>query len=127
MDFENGNGNKGDKVVEASDPSKSRTAMMKIARPAVLAALAGAGFDVPTAVAGKDATTLRRFLRAMAHIGLAPCLDAGAPPDLLAGQLIEALKNELEERASAVKANLAEAKGGGTVIAFPNKGDPMPN
>jgi len=112
---------------EVADKSKSRTAMMLAARPAIFAALAKEGFDMPAAINSKDGPTLRRFLRALVHIGLQTCLDAGASPKSLAEQLCEALHNELEERKAKVEGNLAEAKQGGAVVAFPVKGGSLPN
>jgi hypothetical protein len=101
--------------------------MMLAARPALMAALASAGFDIPAAAQSKDVTVLRRFLRAMVHIGLAPCLDAGAPPEALAAQLGEALHNEVAERDEKIKGDVAEATTDATPLAFPNKGSLMLN
>lgn len=52
---------------------------------------------------------LRRVCRALATLGFAPLLDAGAPPQFVAAQLLEALGHELEHRKKLGTSIVAQA------------------
>jgi len=58
-----------------------------------------------------DVDHLRRFMRAMVHIGAARLLDAGAPPAAIVAYCIEALAHEVEARKAASVEATVEAEG----------------
>jgi len=90
------------------------------------------------AIKGLDLATpegLRRTIRALAHLSIKMALDAGVPPEVVAGMLSEALHNEVVERQGVKEAEgaaqVADAKeaGGAAILSFPKqtKGGVLPN
>ena len=89
----------GNSIPEANK-SLTRTGIMLVLAPANEAALGSIeGLDVTGNVAH-----LRRMVRAIVTLAVRPMLDAGAPPEVVAAQLIEALGHELNERAEKAQA-----------------------
>lgn len=85
-----------EKKPEASEveiPSnETRTGIMLKLSPAIENALKEAGLDMTRT------DILRRFFRAMVHLAAKKLLDAGAPPDFLVAQTIEAIGHEMAAR-----------------------------
>jgi len=105
----------GNSIPEANK-SLTRTGIMLVLAPAIEAALGSIeGLDVTGNVAH-----LRRMVRAIVTLAVRPMLDAGAPPEVVAAQLIEALGHELNERAEKAQAEgQAQADEAGALDAFP--------
>ena len=100
-------------TVSEKNKALTRTGIMLVLLPAVQSALGTIpGLDVTGSVAH-----LRRTVRALCTIAVRMLLDAGAPPQFVAQQLIESLGHELEERAAKQK---AESLGASPI--FPNGG-----
>ena len=94
----------------------TRTGIMLVLAPALSAALASIpGLD-PTG----NVAHLRRVVRAVVTLAVRPMLDAGAPPEVVAAQLIEALGHELTERAEKAEAEgQAQSDEAEALSAFP--------
>ena len=87
-------------TVPEANKALTRTGIMLALAPAINAALAAIpGFD-----AAGNTAHLRRTVRALVTLAVRPMLDAGASPEIVAGQLIEALSHELAERADKAQA-----------------------
>lgn len=88
---------KDEKDPVAGDPppgnlSDSRTGIMLMLSPVIESAIKTAKLDLA------DVSILRRYFRAMVHLAIKRLLDAGAPPEFLVAQTLEAIGHELEER-----------------------------
>jgi len=80
----------GEKPPENS--SDTRTGIMLMLSPVIETAIKTANLDLT------DVNILRRYFRAMVHLAIKRLLDAGAPPEFLVAQVMEAIGHELEER-----------------------------
>lgn len=90
-----GDDNKKDPVEGEKPPEKSsdtRTGIMLMLSPAIETAIKTANLDLT------NTDILRRYFRAMVHLAIKRLLDAGAPPEFLVAQTLEAIGHELEER-----------------------------
>lgn len=78
---------------ETPDLTQTRTGIQLMLAPAIETALKSSGLDMA------DPNILRRYFRALVHLGITRLLDLGAPPEFLATQMLEALGHEMESRA----------------------------
>ena len=79
-----------------------RSTIQNTVAPAIESALAG--------IEKLDMTRpedMRRFFRALVHIGSARLLDAGCPPALVANFALEAVGREVEARQNAIPVEVA--------------------
>ena len=72
--------------------NETRTGIMLKLSPAIEKVLKDEGLDMTRP------DLMRRYFRAMVHLAAKKLLDAGAPPDFLVAQTIEAIGHELEAR-----------------------------
>jgi hypothetical protein len=73
--------------------AETRTGIMLLLAPAIDKTMAESTLDLT------NVNILRRFFRAMIHLAIKKMLDAGAPPQFLLAQTVEAINHELEARA----------------------------
>lgn len=74
------------------NPSETRTGIMLMLAPVIENAIQTANLDLG------NPDLLRRYFRAMVHLAIKRLLDAGAAPEFLLTQTMEAIGHELEER-----------------------------
>lgn len=74
------------------NPSETRTGIMLMLSPVIESAIQSAKLDL------SNPDLLRRYFRAMVHLAIKKLLDAGAAPEFLLTQTMEAIGHELEER-----------------------------
>lgn len=74
------------------NPSETRTGIMLMLAPVIESAIQSAKLDLD------NPDLLRRYFRAMVHLAIKRMLDAGAPPEFILTQTMEAIGHELEER-----------------------------
>jgi len=75
------------------NPAETRTGIMLLLAPVIDKTMAESTLDLT------NGDILRRFFRAMIHLAIKKLLDAGAPPQFLVAQTVEAINHELMARA----------------------------
>lgn len=88
---------------QSDSMNETRTGIMKQIEPVIEEALVASGLNL------NNPDILRRYFRALVHVGAKRLLDAGAPAQFVAGQAIEAIGHELAEREAAGTALTAKA------------------
>lgn len=91
----------------APEKHLTRTGIMLVLAPVVEAALKTIPGLTLTLTGGEGDTAardnIRRAYRALLHLGIKLMLDAGAPPEVVAGEAMTAIGNELKERQEKAK------------------------